>query len=191
MAQIIHTVVNKEAVVAVNDTTTLFDTEQKYNSIFNDKADFEIYKFSTTLYQKIWKIKNSDIRNNDYQNEQRDLISKGGFIFLHVMSSLLFSNADYIERDGIMKTSALTKPIIIETPARKNEFTKRKKWLLESVANDSTLEECYVVAKGIFFTAADEYAKATGKSKTSLFKNRSFDREYLRPQIDKHFELSR
>ena len=61
MAQIIHTVVNKEAVVAVNDTTTLFDTEQKYNSIFHDKADFEIYKLSTTLYQKLWKIKNSDI----------------------------------------------------------------------------------------------------------------------------------
>ena len=191
MAQIIHTVVNKEAVVAVNDTTTLFDTEQKYNSIFHDKADFEIYKFSTILYQKIWTIKNSDIRANDYQSEKRDLISKGGFIFLHIMSSLLFSNAEYQERDGTKNTSVLTKPIVIETPARKNEFTKRKNWLLEKVTNDAVLEGYYMVAKEIFFAAADEYAKATGKSKASLFKSRNFDREYLLPQIDKNFELSR
>ena len=121
MAQIIHTVVNKEAVVAVNDTTTLFDTETKYNSIFNDKADFELYKFSTILYQKIWTIKNSDIRTNEYQNEQRDLISKGGFIFLHIMSSLLFSDAEYKE-EQITRKSKLTKNIIIESPARKTRW---------------------------------------------------------------------
>lgn len=185
MAQIIHTVVNKEAVVAVNDTTTLFDTETKYNSIFNDKADFELYKFSTILYQKIWTIKNSDIRTNEYQNEQRDLISKGGFIFLHIMSSLLFSDAEYKE-EQTTKTSKLIKNIIIESPARKNEFTKRKKWLFEKIANDAVLDSYYETAKAIFFLAADEYSRITTKSKNSLFKFRSFDKDYLRPQIDKH-----
>lgn len=183
MAQIIHTVVNKEAVVAVNDTTTLFDTETKYNSIFNDKADFDLYRFATILYQKIWTIKNSDIRNNDYQSEQRDLISKGGFIFLHIMSSLLFSDAEF-EENGEIKQSKLTKNIVIETPARKNEFTKRKKWLFEKLKDDFFLDSYYLYAKDIFFKAADDYAKATNKSRNSLFKNRGFDKDFLRPQID-------
>lgn len=185
MAQIIHTVVNKEAVVAVNDTTTLFDTETKYNSIFNDRADFELYKFSTILYQKIWSIKNSDIRTNDYQSDQRDLISKGGFIFLHIMSSLLFSDAEYKDEQTI-KTSKLIKNIVIETSARKNEFTKRKKWLFEKIIDDVLLDSYYATAKEIFFNAADEYSRITNKSKNSLFKFRNFDKDYLRPQIDKY-----
>lgn len=185
MAQIIHTVVNKESIVAANDTTTLFDTETKYNSIFNDKADFDIYKFSTILYQKIWSIKNSDIRTNEYQSEQRDLISKGGFIFLHIMSSLLFSDAEYKE-DLEIKTSKLTKNIILETPARKNEFTKRKKWLLEKLQDDNLLDGYYLTSKNIFFKAADEYARIVNKSKNTLFKFRGFDKDYLRPQIDKY-----
>ena len=183
MAQIIHTVVNKEAVAAVNDTTTLFDTESKYNSIFNDKADFDLYKFSTILYQKIWTIKNSDIRTNDYSIEQRDLISKGGFIFLHIMSSLIFSDAEYTENSTIKK-AILTKQIIIETPARKNEFTKRKKWLLEQIDTDEFLESYYETAKQIFFSAADDYVSATLKTKNSLFKFRGFDKDYLRPKIE-------
>ena len=185
MAQIIHTVVNKEAVVAVNDTTTLFDTETKYNSIFNDKADFELYKFSTILYQKIWTMKNSDIRTNDYQSDQRDLISRGGFIFLHIMSSLLFSDAEY-KHEQITKTSKLIKNIIIEAPARKNEFTKRKKWLFEKISDDTALDPYYITAKDIFYSAANDYSRITNKSKNSLFKFRNFDKDYLRPQIDKY-----
>ncbi|MFT7227939.1 MAG: hypothetical protein ACI8PW_000519 [Methylophilaceae bacterium] len=53
MAQIIHTVVNKESIVTLSDTTSLFEMENKYNSIFHDSADHDIYKFSTILYQKI------------------------------------------------------------------------------------------------------------------------------------------
>lgn len=185
MAQIIHTVVNKEAVLAVNDTTTLFDTETKYNSIFNDKADFDLYKFSTVLYQKIWTIKNSDIRANEYQSEQRDLISKGGFIFLHIMSSLLLTDAEYKE-EQVMKKSKLIKNIVIETPARKNEFTKRKKWLFDHLEIDGFLEPYYEIAKELFFKSADEYVKTTNKSKNSLFKLRGFDKDYIRPQIEKY-----
>ncbi len=186
MAQIIHTVVNKEAVLAVNDTTTLFDTVNKYNSIFNDKADFDLYKFSTILYQKIWTIKNSDIRRaNQYQSEQRDLISKGGFIFLHIMSSLLLTDAEYKE-EQVVKKSKLIKNIIIETPARKNEFTKRKKWLFDNIEKDLFLEQYYDVAKEIFFKSANEYVKTTNKSKNSLFKSRGFDKDYIIPQLEKY-----
>lgn len=188
MAQIIHTVVNKESVTAVNDTTTLFDTETKYDSIFNEKADFELYKFSTILYQKIWTIKNSDIRSNDYQNDQRDLISKGGFVFLHIMSSMLFSNAEYQE-DSSIKKSKLTKNIIIEYPAKKNEFVKRKEWLLNKITDDVLLESYYEKAKKVLFDAADTFVKSTNKSKNSLFKLRSFDKDYLRPQLDKYLDL--
>lgn len=184
MAQIIHTVVNKEAVIAVNDTTTLFDTEIKYNSIFNDKADFDLYKFSTILYQKIWTLKNSDIRTNSYQNQERDLISKGGFIFLHIMSSLLLSHAEFKEGDNTVAKN-LTGNIVIETPARKNEFTKRKKWLLEKLEDDAVIDGYYNISKQIFTDAATEYTKNTGKSMNSLFKYRSFDKDYLRPAIDK------
>lgn len=185
MAQIIHTVVNKEAVVAVNDTTTLFDTETKYNSIFNDKADYDLYKFSTMLYQKIWTIKNSDIRTNEYPDEQRELISKGGFIFLHIMSSLMLSEAWYIE-NNIKTKSKLIKNFVIETPARKNEFTKRKKWLLDILEKDSLIEAYYEEAKQIFFFAVDDYVKATDKTKNSLFKLRSFDKDYVVPCVDKY-----
>lgn len=185
MAQIIHTVVNKESVVAVNDTTTLFDTESKYNSIFHDKADYDLYKFAIILYQKIWTLKNSDIRTNNYQAEQRDLISKGGFVFLHTMSSLLLSDAEYNEGPDIKRT-ILTKNIVIETPVRKNEFTKRKRWLFDKIQDETRIENYYFAAKGLFFKSADLYARNTGKPKSSLFKFRGFDKDYLRPEIDKY-----
>lgn len=187
MAQIIHTVVNKEAVVAVNDTTTLFDTEVKYSSIFSDKADFELYKFSTILYQKIWTIKNSDLRTIEYDIDGRGLISRGGFIFLHIMSSLLFSDAEYGE-DNTIKTSKLTTPIKINLSAKKNEFTKRKEWLFNKITDDVSLDLYYKEARSIFFRAAEVYSESTSKSKNSLFKFRNFDKEYLRPQIDKYLD---
>jgi|JI10StandDraft_1071094.scaffolds.fasta_scaffold217011_1 hypothetical protein len=183
MAQIIHTVVNKEAIVAVNDTTTLFDTEIKYNSIFNDRADFDIYLFSTILFQKIWTLKNSDIRTNEYQSQDRDLISKGGFTYLHILSSLMFSSAEFQEGQHVAK-KILTSNIVIETPVRKNEFSKRKSWLFEKLKDDNFLNENYKIAKEILSEAATKYAASTGKTITSLFKNRNFDKDYLRPAIE-------
>ncbi|AZA60205.1 AIPR family protein [Chryseobacterium indoltheticum] len=183
MAQIVHTVVNKEAIVAVNDTTTLFDTPAKYNLIFNDKADFDIYKFSTILYQKIWTIKNSDIRTNEYPSDERDLISKGGFIFLHIMSSIFMTFATYKVENGEERSMHI-KSFLIETPARKNEFVKRKKSLFENLENDTLVEIYYDSAKDILMRASDEYVRNTQKSKNSLFKLRSFDKEYLRPEIE-------
>ncbi len=101
------------------------------------------------------------------------------------MSSLLFSDAEYKE-ELTTKTSKLIKNIIIESPARKNEFTKRKKWLFEKIVDDAVLDLYYETAKTIFFLAADEYSRITTKSKNSLFKFRSFDKDYLKPQIDKY-----
>lgn len=67
---------------------------------------------------------------------------------------------------------------------RKNEFTKRKKWLLEKIDTDDFLESYYNTAKQIFFSAADDYVDATLKTKNSLFKFRGFDKDYLRPKIE-------
>lgn len=184
MGQIIHTVVNKEAIVAVNDTTKLFDTPDKYKSIFNSKADYGIYAFSTMLYQKIWSIKNSDIRTNQYEGEVKDLISKGGFIFLHIMSTLLLSFAEF-EDGGEKKQSKLVTSFIISKSKNRNEFTKRKDWLFEAINDDYKMEEYYGYAKDILFKSAEEYTRQSGKLKNSLFKIRTFDKEYIIPEIKK------
>lgn len=185
MAQIIHTVVNKESVVAINDTSTLFETSGKYDSIFHDGADYDIYKFSAILYQKIWTIKNSDIRSNTYSDEKRSLISKGGFVFLHLMSSLMMSRAIFNVGTSTSSSEQISN-IDLNVPARKNEFTKRKEWLFKHLEDDTFLNTIYDESKIIFFRAADEYAIKTNKEKVSLFKNRGFDKEYLIPEIKKN-----
>lgn len=189
MAQIIHTVVNKESIVALNDTATLFETASKYDSIFSDSADFDIYTFSSILYQKIWTLKNSDLRNNEYPDEVRDLISKGGLVFLHCMSSLILSKAEFKTDDGI-KTEPLSKNIVISTPARKNEFVKRKDSALKLIKDDFFLKDRYEDAKKILLNAAERYSTSTGKSKSSLLKNRNFDRDFLRPEIEAFIQPS-
>ncbi|WP_353722064.1 AIPR family protein [Dyadobacter sp. 676] len=184
MAQIAHTVINKEAVIAVNETTTLFDTETKYNTIFSDRADFDLYKFSTILYQKIWTLKNSDLRTNVYHLQEKDLISKGGFIFLHTMSSLMMSYAKF--KDGEEVKNNKISNFLIDTSSRKNDFTKRKDSLFKMLEDDSVVENYYKTAKVIFESAASSYTQSMGRSTNSLFKYRNFDREYLRPAIDQY-----
>lgn len=183
MAQIIHTVVNKESIVAINDTSSLFETQNKYDSIFHDGADYDVYKYSATLYQKIWTLKNSDIRSNAYADETRNLISKGGFVFLHIMSSLMMSRAPFKSGDSEL-TQALVQGFDINIPARKNEFSKRKRWLLEKIDDDDFLSGLYNESKEILFSAADKYSKSTGKDKVTLFKNRSFDKDYLIEEVE-------
>ncbi|RZK21385.1 MAG: hypothetical protein EOO43_10635 [Flavobacterium sp.] len=101
------------------------------------------------------------------------------------MSSLLMTDAEYNE-DKKIKKSKYIKNILIEIPSRKSEFVKRKKWLLENLEKDNFLESYYELSKEILFESADEYVKATGKSKNSLFKLRGFDKDYIRPQIEKY-----
>lgn len=189
MAQIIHTVVNKESIIALNDTATLFETETKYNSIFHDSADYDIYKFSAILYQKIWTMKNSDLRNNSYPDETRELISKGGLTLLHCMSSLILSEAKFKSGDE-QKTKKLTTNIIISSPARKNDFCKRKNEAFNILENDISLQIIYERSKSIIEVAASKYATNSGKNKMSLFKNRKFDKDYLIPEIDRQIDES-
>ncbi|GAB3819879.1 hypothetical protein GCM10028895_18920 [Pontibacter rugosus] len=54
---------------------------------------------------------------------------------------------------------------------------------MEKLDDDNYLGDIYVEAKEIFMTAAENYLSVTGKEKVSLFKNRSFDKDYLIPVI--------
>ncbi|ARP38412.1 AIPR family protein [Vibrio syngnathi] len=187
MAQIIHSVVNKESVIAANDTTTLFDSPSKYNLLFSNEADFDIYTFSITLYQKIWTLKNSDLRNNEYDSETKEIISKGGFTLLHIMSSMILTEARYSNGSSSIKPNMI-QPFSISTPARKNEFVKRKKDALKKIEDDEYLKSAYESAKDILLTCAIDYEKRTEKLKSSLFKYRNFDKEYLIPEIEGKFD---
>lgn len=190
MAQIIHAVVNKESITAVNDTSTLFENETKYNSIFNNSADFDIYKFAAVLYQKIWSLKNSDMRLNSYDNEEKSLISKGGFVFLHIMSTLILSFAT-IEKDALdIHGVKIIDNINIGFPPNKNNFSNNKEWIFQVIANDVFLEEIYAYSRVIFFKAAEEYSSKTLKLKQTLFKNRGFDKEYLRHTIKSWWQVN-
>jgi hypothetical protein len=185
MAQIIHSIVNKQAVLAVNDTATLFDTDAKYRSIFNEKADFDIYRFGSLLYLKVWSLKNSDIRANNYSADKKDLISKGGFLMLHIISSFILSDSEF-KINGKMVKENLTGKITIEIPIRKNFFSLRKESTFKLLNNEGIMSGYYEKAKEIIELAAEEFANRTGKTKVALFKNRSFDIDYLRPQIEKY-----
>jgi hypothetical protein len=188
MAQILHTVINKESVVAFNDTSTLFDTEVKYNSIFNEQADYDIYRFSCLLYLKLWSIKNSDLRSNDYASEERELILNGGFAILHLMSTLMMSHASIQKNGNIYKEKWIGK-ITIEIPQRKNAFSLRKKSLFELLENDVFLSDNYEISKKLLYEAADKFQLATGKPKRNVFKNRGFDRDYIRPVVEEYVNM--
>ena len=187
MAQIVHSVVNKEAVVAANDTTTLFDSDVKYKTLFNDSADFDIYTFSVGLFQKIWSIKNSDLRTNDYEGEEKDLISKGGYIFLHCMSSLIITEAFNSNNDGSFEI--MTGKMKIDEPQRKNKFSKCKKKAFQLINDDDYLKKKYDESKQILEKAVHKFAEDNpSKLKVSVFKNRSFDKDYLVQQINEHYK---
>jgi len=187
MAQIIHTVANKESIVAMNDTSTLFDSEGKYDRIFNAKSDYDFYRFAINLYQKIWTLKNSDLRTNDYPSDEKDLISKGGFVYLNIMSTLLLSEAEFLKSSDKVK-EPLFKKVEISAPSRKNEFTKRKKSVFELLDNEDKLLDFYKTSKNILLEAAGDYVTKTDKTIISLFKFRSFDREYILPLMEEYYK---
>ena len=187
LAQIMHSIVNKESISAVNDTSTIFDSESKYNSIFNDKADYDLYKFSTILHQKIWSTKNSDLRLVNYPSDKKELIAKGGFVFLNIISTLMFSDARFLKK-GLSVKETMTDKFSIDTPARKNAFSIRKVWLFQKLEDSKAMDRYYFLAKKILNNAANDYKTTTGKTKSSLFKYRAFDKDYLKPAIDLYFK---
>lgn len=182
MAQIINTVVHKEAIASLNDAGSFFSSEAKYGLLFCDSADFDIYKFSVLLHQKAWSLKNSDLRTNTYDDEHKSIVSKGGLLFLHVMSSILLSEATF----GKKKTSSMTSTINISLPARSNEFVKRKESAFSLLENDTWTKACYERARAIIFASINNYVVSTGRQRNSIFKYRAFDREYLKPAINDH-----
>jgi len=82
--------------------------------------------------------------------------------------------------------SKLIKNIVIKTLTRKKWISKKKKWLSENIEKENFLEPYYEIANDIFYKSAEEYVKPTNKSKNSLFKLRVYDKDYIRPQIEKY-----
>lgn len=170
MAQVMHTVFRKEAIRAVNHTKDLFSSEDEdlYSKIFNKSADLDAYLFASRLYQKLWSLKNSDLRTNDYDQETKELKSKSLFCLLHIISSLLFNRVDKID---------------ITQPVRHNIFSKEKKSLFKKLDDTKKLQKIYDAASAIFLTCADMYGANTKKVKNTLFKARTFDFEYIVPHL--------
>ena len=92
-----HTIFRKEAIIAVNHTKDLFENPDLYKKIFNITADYNAYRFACKLYQKIWRLKSSDLRTNKYDPETKELRSKSLFCLLHISSSILFKTTDKID----------------------------------------------------------------------------------------------
>ena len=73
------------------------------------------------------------------------------------------------------------------TPSRKNDFTIRKDFLFRKLEDDVYMDAKYKLAKRIFTASVRRYAKANpDKTENSFFKNRSFDKDYLRPVINQY-----
>ena len=188
LTQIVHSIVNKESIAATNDTANLFSTHTKYQSIFYYGTDYDLYFFCIRLFQKVWSLKNSDLRQKKHDSDTKDLISKGGFVLLHIMSSLMFSDAEFIEK-GVKKKEIFTHSLDIKAAQRKNKFVMRKKWLLIKISDDVYMTETYKKAAQIFKAAARRYSTNNpDKPINSLFKNRGFDKDYLRPIINKYLD---
>lgn len=139
------------------------------------------------MYQKIWTLKNSDLRTNDYPSDEKDLISKGGFVYLNIMSTLLLSEAEFSKNNNKVK-EPLFKKIEISAPPRKNEFTKRKRSVFALLDNDDKLLYFYKTSKKILIEASTAYVQKTDKTIISLFKFRSFDREFILPIMDEYYK---
>ena len=82
-------------------------------------------------------------------------------IFLMSATSLLIYSL--YKSGSEQKSSEQTSKIEINVPARKNQFTIRKKWLLEKLEDETYLNDIYMEAKEIFFKAAEKYSVATSK----------------------------
>lgn len=103
------------------------------------------------------------------------------------MSSIILSEAK-CKSGNDQTTSSLTKNIVISTPERKNEFSKRKVDAFRIINDDSKMQSVYDRSKSILEKAASKYSTNSGKSWSSIFKNRKFDKDYLQPEIDLDIE---
>ncbi len=175
VAQIMHTIFRKEAIIAVNHTKNLFENPDLYKKIFNINADYDAYRFACKLYQKIWRLKNSDLRTNKYDSETKELRSKSLFCLLHISSSILFKTTDTIN---------------IAEPKRKNKFSLIKEELFRILNDDKEIQEIYNTSAELFMKCTNSFGTNTGKVKNTLFKNRSFDKDYIISAVSEHIKVN-
>ena len=187
LTQIMHSVINKEPITAINDTATIITSDTKYDTLFHEKVDYEIYRFGCELYLKIWSLKNSDIRSGNLREKEKDIISKGGYLLLAIITSLILSDVK-LSKNGQTYQQECLSNIDISSPVRKNEFSNRKNDVFQIIASDVKFEEYYNSAKSILFNATKNYETATKRNYTTLFKVRSFDKDYLIPAIKDFFK---
>lgn len=167
MSQIIQAIFLKESIKALNDVRKIFDNENLYSKIFNTDTDYNAYLFAHKLYKKIWVQKNLDLRKNKFTQENKDLLSKSFLPLLHISSSLVFQRQ---------------MPVIFKE-GKKNEFSTLQENATSKM--DLNIEEIYENAKKIYFDSVKKYKKNTGKNAMTLLKQRSFDKEYIVPEISK------
>jgi hypothetical protein len=187
LTQIMHSIINKEAITAVNDTTTIIDSENKYTKLFHDKVDYDLYLFGCELYLKLWSMKNSDIRSGLLDEKQKDIVSKGGYLLLAILSSLILSDAEF-SKNGERCKEICYNVIDISVPVRKNVFSLRKDSIFRIINDDMEFEHYYDKAKNILFKAVERYENKTSKNYVKLFKVRTFDKDYLMPAIENYFK---
>ena len=96
----------------------------------------------------------------------------------------MFSNAENTV-NGLPKIDKLVQKIKIDMPLRKNEFTKRKVSLFNILDDEIIMDKIYNIAKTLFIDASNNYITDTGKTRNSLLKNRTFDKDYLLPLLER------
>jgi hypothetical protein len=185
MAQIMHSVCNKKSIEAINETKKIFEEDSIYKSIFSIQSDYDVYTFACMLYLKIWSMKNSDCRKNKYSSEIKDLISKSGFSLISITSALILKSL--YKKDEKIEIPKDFK-ININTPSRKNYFVSKKIEAIAIINNDTEFEKIYIAGKKIFLKAADKYSQKNNKAKVTLFKNRSFDKDFIIPELFNYFK---
>lgn len=176
VAQIMHTIFRKESIIAVNHTKDLFENPDLYKKIFNITANYDAYRFACKLYQKIWRLKNSDLRTNEYDPETKELRSKSLFCLLHISSSILFKTTDKID---------------IAEPKRKNKFTLIQEKLFTILDDDKKIQEVYNTSAELFMKCTNSFGTNTGKVKNTLFKNRSFDKDYIISAVSEYLKVNK
>lgn len=184
MAQLMGSVFRKEAILSINDTSEYFSNEKNYSFIFPENPDLDLYFFAVSLYQKIWSLKNSDLRTNTYTGKDKTYISKGGFLFLHIASSLIFSKA----KDNKGLSSIICDSIDVSIPAKKNKFSLIKKSAFSILEDDAEMKNLYEKSKDILIKSIMVFEKSTGKEGVSAFKVRSFDKDYLIPAVKEYLD---
>ena len=186
LSQILISTIIKESISAINDPSKFFDSDEKYKTIFDANADYDIYSFSCLLYQKTWNLKNSDQRINSYTQEQKNIVSKSGFLLTHCISSIILSKVKFKNNAGIYTTEPYVETISLDSSNKKSKFILRKEKAFDVLENEILMKKYYDDAIQIIFSALNNYALNTQKDILSAFKNRSFDKDYLIPEIEKY-----